>query len=186
MHTTLNSRQLSPDRMRTRSIAFIALMGTLGNIFGFFPITIPTGGLPVSVVVNFSQLPALLVAVGVGQLEGGITGLLSTLASTILYIKNPLVPVGNFILGYSAGYFSRKHRPIISCVLGEFIESPFLWASMIIWSGFIMGIPLIALAPIIATVNAKAFVEVFLDGLVIELLLGREDLRKSLESFRLS
>jgi len=171
--------------MRARSIAFMALMGTLGNIFGFFPITIPTGGLPVSVVVNFSQLPALLVAVGVGPLEGGMTGFLSTLVSTILYIKNPLVPVGNFILGYSAGYFAKKRRPVISCILGEFIESPFLWASMILWSGFMMGIPLIALVPIIVTVNAKAFVEVFLDSLVIELLLGRDDIRKSLGSFRM-
>lgn len=171
--------------MRARSIAFIALMGTLGNIFGFFPITIPTGGLPVSVVVSFSQLPALLTAVGVGPLEGGVTGFLSTLASTILYIKNPLVPVGNLILGYSAGYFAKKRRPVVSCVLGEFVETPFLWASMVLWSGFIMGIPLIALVPIIVMVNAKAFVEVFLDSLVIELLLGREDLKKSLESFRM-
>jgi hypothetical protein len=107
------------------------------------------------------------------------------LVSTVLYIKNPLVPVGNFILGYATGYFSRRRRPIISCMLGEIVESPFLWASMLVWSGFLMGVPLVALVPIIATVNAKAFVEVFLDSLVIELLLSREDLKKSLESFRL-
>jgi len=172
--------------MRARPIAFIALMGALGNVFGFFPIPIPTGGLPVSIVVNFSQLPALLTAVGVGPVEGGLVGFLSMLATTVLYIKNPLVPFGNFILGYAVGYFSKRLRPLVSCLLGEAVESPFLWVSMVVWSGMIMGIPLEALIPIIATVNIKAFVEVFLDSLVVELLVSREDMRKSLKSFTLS
>jgi len=171
--------------MRAKSIAFIALMGALGNVFGFFPITIPTGSIPVSVVVNFSQLPALLTAVGVGSLEGGLVGLLATLASTILYIRNPFVPVGNFILGYAAGYFAKKRRPVLSCLLGELVESPFLWASMIVWSGMVMGITFEILLPIVVTVNVKAFVEVLADSLVIELLLSREDMRKSLTLFRL-
>jgi riboflavin transporter FmnP len=170
--------------MRARSIAFIALMGALGNVFGFFPITIPTGNIPVSVVVNFSQLPALLTAVGVGPMEGGFVGLLSTLASTILYIRNPFVPLGNFILGYAAGYFAKKRRPIVSCLLGEVAESPFLWLSMVVWSGVVMGVAFEILLPIIITVNLKAFVEVLADSLVIELLLSREDMKKSLTLFR--
>jgi len=172
--------------MRARSIAFIALMGSLGNVFGFFPITIPTGGIPVNVVVTFSQLPALLTAAGVGPVEGGLVGFLSTIAVTVLSIKNPLVPVGNFILGYAVGYFARRWRPTVSCLLGEIVESPFLWASMVLWSGVVLGAPIEALVPIIVTVNAKAFIEVFLDSLVIELLFSRGDVKDSLARFSLT
>jgi hypothetical protein len=56
---------------------------------------------------------------------------------------------------------------------------------MVVWSGVVMGIALEVLLPIIVTVNAKAFVEVLADSLVIELLLSREDMRKSLTLFRL-
>jgi hypothetical protein len=55
---------------------------------------------------------------------------------------------------------------------------------MVVWSGVVMGVAFEILLPIIITVNVKAFVEVLADSLVIELLLSREDMKKSLTLFR--
>ncbi len=159
-------------------------MGALGNIIGLFPVDIPTGVIGVTVALNFSQLPALLTATGVGPLEGGLVGLISTILSTVLVIRNPFVPIGNFVLGYAVGYFARRRRPLVSCILGEIVESPFIWATVILWSGLILGVPIGILVPVIATINIKAFLEVGIGGLLCQITLARKEFHDLMSGFR--
>jgi len=158
-------------QINIRSLVFIVFMGILGNVLGFFTIKLP---IPlVEVAFTISQLPALFSAIYIGSLEGGLVGLISMLYSTIFFIKNPLVPLGNFILAFSSGYFYRlrKRIPIfVACILGEVVETPFIWFSMILWSNIILGVPLSFLIPIIFMVNVKAFIEVALDSILLEIL----------------
>jgi|YelNatPaOPRAMG01_1025707.scaffolds.fasta_scaffold06142_3 riboflavin transporter FmnP len=162
-------------KIKTRSLVFIVLMGIAGNVLGFYSIPLP---IPlVNVAFTLSQLPALFTAIYVGPLEGGIVGFLSTIASTVLFIKNPFVPFGNFILAFAAGYF-YKHKfvgkrisAIPSCILGEVVETPFVWLTVIVWSGLILGVQISILVPIIAFINFKAFLEVAIDAILLEIVL---------------
>lgn len=162
-------------KIKTKSLVFIVLMGIAGNILGFYSIPLP---IPlVNVAFTLSQLPALFTAIYVGALEGGIVGFLSTIASTVLFIKNPFVPFGNFILAFASGYFYRhkflrKRISIIpSCILGEIVETPFIWLTVIAWSGLVLGIQIYILVPIIAFINLKAFLEVTIDAILLEIML---------------
>lgn len=162
-------------KVNLKSLVFIVLMGVAGNILGFYSIPLP---IPlVNVAFTLSQLPALFTAIYIGALEGGVVGFLSTIASTVLFIKNPFVPFGNFILAFAAGYFykhkfaGKKISVLLSCILGEIIETPFIWLTVIIWSGLVLGIQVYILVPIIAFINLKAFLEVTIDAVLLEIML---------------
>ncbi|MBO3763085.1 MAG: hypothetical protein QXS21_04445 [Thermoproteota archaeon] len=162
-------------KIKAKPLVFIVLMGVAGNILGFYSIPLP---IPlVNVAFTLSQLPALFTAIYVGSLEGGIVGFLSTIASTVLFIKNPFVPFGNFILAFATGYFYRhtfvrkKISVIPSCILGEIVETPFIWLTVIIWSGLVLGIQINILVPIIVLINIKAFLEIAIDAALLEIML---------------
>ncbi len=169
----------------TRSVkrlVFIIIMGALGNVLGMLSISIPAPP-PLRLELHFSQLTPLLVGISIGPIDGAITGALSLIVAT-LKIKNPLIPLGNAILAGIAGLASRKFRPVLAAIVGEIAETPFIWFSMILWVYLVCGVPLEVLIPIIIVVNIKAFIEVLISSIVIEILLRSKEIRFLLSSIR--
>jgi hypothetical protein len=49
--------------------------------------------------------------------------------------------------------------------------------------GFISKVPLATLIPLIATINIKAFIEVAISSLIVEVLLRRPEVKQALSTF---
>jgi riboflavin transporter FmnP len=145
--------------MNSKVIAFVAVMGALGNVLGLFGVSLPTPIPQGRIELHFSQLPPLLVAFTVGPIPGAVTGLLSLILETIK-LGNPFVPFGNAILAGVAGLAARRFRPIFAGLLGEVAETPYLWGSIIFWVGYVMNVPLPAIIAFTSIINVKAFLEV--------------------------
>ncbi len=167
------------EKINARLIAFISLMGALGNVLALFSIPIPSPLPYPRIELCFSSFATLFVAVVIGPIAGAITGALGTILTTIR-IGNPFIPIGHLILGYVTGRLARKFRPIIACLLGEVAESPWIWFSVIFWAHIVAKVPLSILIPIIIVINIKAFIDVFISSLIVELILrgGIESLIK--------
>ncbi|MEM1587959.1 MAG: ECF transporter S component [Candidatus Bathyarchaeia archaeon] len=168
-------------KFNPKKVAFIGVMAALGNLLGFIPLKIPSPSPAVSIELHFSQLPPLFIAFSLGPLSGALTGLLSLIAVTAFYIKNPLVPFGNMILAGVAGLAAKKFKPIIAGLIGEVVETPFLWFSILFWSGIILQVPFKILIPIITLINIKAFIEVFISSFIASLLLRRKEIKSFLK-----
>ncbi len=171
-------------KINSKKVAFISVMAALGNLLGLIPLKIPSPSPTVSIELHFSQLPPLLVAFSLGPISGAITGLLSLVAVTAIYIRNPFVPFGNMILAGIAGLAARKFKPIIAGLIGEIAETPFLWFSVLLWSGVIHNVPFKVLIPIIALINVKAFIEVFISSSIASLLLKKNEIKSALKSIK--
>ena len=170
-------------RVNSRLIAFIAIMSALGNILGAIGVPIPAPVPEGRIMFHFSQLPALLVAVTVSPIAGAVTGLLSLVVATI-QIGNPFVLFGNAVLAGVTGLAARRFRVFTSGMIGEIIETPYLWFSIIFWMNTILGVPVEALVPFIVSINIKAFIEVGISCLIIELLLSKPEIKKMFEIFK--
>jgi len=169
-------------RINSRLIAFIAVMSALGNILGAIGIPIPAPIPEGKIVFHLSQLPALLVAVTISPIAGAVTGVLSLLVATI-EIGNPFVLFGNAILAGVTGLAAKRFRVLISGIIGEIIETPYLWFSIVFWMSTILGIPVEGLVPFIVSINIKAFIEVGTSCIIIEVLL-KSEIKKAFEMFR--
>ncbi len=172
-------------KVTSKLLAFVAVMGSVGNLLGLYAIKLPISAPGVSVDFHLSQLPVLLVAVTLGPVWGALTGFLSLISVTALYIKNPFVPLGNAILGYIAGVVAnRRFSPIISGVMGEVAETPFIWFSILFWAGIVGGVPFPALIPITIAINTKAFIEVIISATIVEFLLIRKEIRSMISAIK--
>jgi uncharacterized membrane protein len=169
-------------KVSSKKIAFMGVMAALGNLLGFIPLKIPSPTPAVNIELHFSQLPPLFVAFSLGAIPGAITGFLSLIAVTAVYIRNPLVPFGNMILAGAAGLAAKKFKPIIAGLIGEIVETPFLWFSILFWSGIVYNVPFKVLIPIAALINVKAFIEVFISSLIANILLKKKEIKAALKS----
>ena len=166
----------------TKRFVFIVIMGGIGNILGMVSLSLPVPS-PMRLELHFSQLTPLLVGISMGPLDGAIVGMISLIVATVK-IGNPMIPLGNAILAYVAGLMAKRFRPLIAGMIGEIAETPFIWFSMIIWVHIVCGVPLEVLVPIILMVNIKAFIEVFISSLVIEVLLKSKEIRRLLNAIK--
>ena len=96
--------------MNRKVIAFVAVMGALGNVLGLFSLPIPAPIPQGRIELHFSQLPSLFVAFTAGPIPSALTGLLSVILATIK-IGNPFIPLGNAILAGVAGLLIKRLRP---------------------------------------------------------------------------
>ncbi len=161
----------------TKVVALIATMSALGNALGLLGIRLPSAP-GATVEFHLSALPALLLAVAVGPVPGAVTGALSTIVATAK-IGNVLIPPGNFILAGLTGFFANKLKlqPALSGALAMIPYSPWVW--MATW---IYGVP----PPIRAFIIVKAFIEVLICGVLIELILSRPEVRDYLRGYALT
>jgi riboflavin transporter FmnP len=169
--------------MNRKIVAYIAIMGALGNVLGLVSLPLPSPIGAGRIELHFSQLPPLLVAFTAGPIPGAVTGFLSLILETTK-LGNPFVPLGNAILAGVAGLAARRLRPIFAGLLGEVAETPYLWGSIILWVGYVLKVPLPAIIAFTSIVNAKAFLEVAISCVIIEIILSRRGIRESFAKLR--
>lgn len=162
-------------RFSTRLVALIATQGALGNILGVLSIRLPSAP-GTTVEFHLSALPSLLVAVSVGPIPGAITGFLSLIMAT-MKIGNVFIPFGNALLAGIAGIFANKLKfsPSLSGALAMICYTPYIWLACTIYN-----IP----QALIAFIVVKAFIEVMISGIIIELILSKREVKNFLESFK--
>ena len=169
--------------LNSRLVALIAVMAALGNIIGIFGLPIPAPIAGGKIELHFSQLPPLLMAMALGPIPGAFTGFLSLIIPTVK-LGNPFIPFGNAILAGVAGIAAKRLRPFFAGMIGIAAETPYMWASIIFWVGYVMGVPLPAIIGFTSIVNIKAVIEVAISCTIIEILISREAVKNMFLRFR--
>jgi len=158
----------------TRILALIASMSALGNALGFLGIRLPSAP-GTTVEFHLSALPSLLVAVAVGPIEGALTGLLSLVMAT-LRIGNIFIPFGNALLAGIAGLLAKKFKfsPPVCGAIAIAPYAPYIWFACAVYS-----VP----PQIISFIIMKAFIEILISGIIVEVVLSRVEVRAFLSKF---
>jgi len=161
-------------KLSTRLIALVAVLSALGNVLGYLGISLPSAP-GTTVEFHFSALPSLLLAVSVGPISGAVTGFLS-LVMTTLHIGNIFIPFGNALLAGITGLMAKKLKfsPPVSGALAMVPYTPYIWFACTIYN-----VP----QPTIAFIVVKAFIEVMISGIIIELILRRPEIKNLLAKF---
>lgn len=162
-------------RAAARLVALIVVLSALGNILGLLGIRLPSAP-GTTVEFHLSALPSLLAAVSIGPLPGAITGLLSPIIATAR-IGNIFIPFGNALLAGIAGLLARKLKfsPPVSGAIAMAPYTPYIWLACRVYN-----VP----DGVIAFIVTKAWIEVMISGIIVELILRRHEVRRFLESFR--
>lgn len=178
-------------KLNVKTLSLIAIMAALSNVLSFFRIVIPG---PVPIVFQIVQFPYLLLAVGLGPLEGAITGTIGSLimAYTIWSFggAGPFIPIGNAILAGVTGIVAKKLRvmerktsfwPVLCAVIGEIAEAPYIILTIVFWTVVVGGAPFqLALVAIALQIVGKAFLEVIISAIIVSLILNVEHVKEML------
>ncbi len=91
------------QRITSKRVAFVAVMGATANLLGFRAIPIgPTK-------FHLMQLPIILTGLSLGPWIGGLVGLVgSAVMAYTLVPPNPYILLGNAILGFFVGAFYSR------------------------------------------------------------------------------
>jgi len=163
-------------KFSTRLVALVAVLSALGNVLGYLGIRLPSAP-GTTVEFHLSALPSLLLAVSVGPILGAATGFLSLIMTT-LRIGNVFIPFGNALLAGIAGLVAQKFKfsPTVSGALAMLPYTPYMWFACMVYN-----VP----QAVIAFIIMKAFIEVLISGVIIELMLHRPEVKNFLARFML-
>ncbi len=178
-------------KLNVKTLSLIAIMAALSNVLSFFRIVIPG---PVPVVFQIVQFPYLLLAVGLGPLEGAITGAIGSLIMAYNIWSfggaGPFIPIGNAILAGVTGIVAKKLRvmerklsfwPVLCAVIGEIVEAPYIVLTIVFWAVVVGGAPFqLTLVVIALQIVGKAFLEVIISAIIVSLILNVEYVKEML------
>lgn len=159
-----------------KQVAFIAVMGALANVLGYFAIPIGTTSM------HFMQLPIILSGLALGSIAGGIVGFTGSAAMAFtLQTPNPFILPGNAILGFFTGLFYSRLRnrkppilPQLLSVIGAIIiQFPYTYVSDIY--GMSMPEPLV-----LYTILPKLLLEDLISLFIAHVILFRIDITNML------
>lgn len=198
---------MNQDRFSAKSLAFIGVMGALGNVLSALTIfltplvpPIPLGPISISLALDLSHVTTLIGAFYGGPVIGGLTGLVGGLvaANEFGFKQGNLItgfglPIGKAITGISAGLLMklvgvlRKERSrllIIPTVfvsyVPEAIYTAFLFLAILPRT---LGVPAIIFTPILTTILIKAFIEMIVMGLILSGLLSNRSFSVFVKKF---
>ena len=182
---------MNSKTMSTRNIAFIGIMGALGNVLSWISISlapllpeIPLGPFSVGIALDLSHLTTFITALYGGPTIGGLTGLIGGLiaANEFGFSKGNLVngfllPVGKMLTGITSGLIMRslgiqnrnRYRIliIVSTLLAYIPEAIFTALIFLSILPMVYGTPVFILYPILVGILIKAFIEMFAIGVVL-------------------
>ena len=155
-------------------MVLLCLMSALGNVLGLISIPIVPG-----VVLNLAHLPALITATSLGARIGAIVGALTSLTTLYMvyfvsgYLTGLFIPLGGAILCAATGLASKRFRPLISCIIGEAAEQPFILVACYSIFTIVLGMDSWIALAITLTIMGKAWIDVLVSAMIIELLASR-------------
>lgn len=157
----------------SKNIAFTAIFAALGILFGTI-LLIPT---PVpNVYLDLSHIGTVLSAILLGPLFGGITGFIVGIWPGVTF-GNFFVPVFKALTGIFIALLSKKTRPIIAVFVGYLPEAFLTYLTLAVLK-IPYGLPL----PVVYTILMKAFAEIIILGILMELLMRNKGVKQFLES----
>jgi len=194
-----------------KNVAFIAIMGALGNVLSWlsmslapFAPNIPLFGLNISISFDLSHLTTFIAALYGGPLVGGLTGLVggAVAANAFGFSKGNLVigfalPIGKALTGITAGLIMRalglqtwkRHKAftIASTIIAYVPEGVFTVFIFLIMLPIALGIPSEGLDAfrnsLFYFVVAPILVKAFIEMFVMGVILAAFSANKSFRSF---
>jgi len=151
--------------------------------------TVPLGPYSVSIALDLSHVATIIAALCGGPLVGGLTGLVGGFVAAVQFgfSKGNLVtgfglPVGKALTGIFSGILLRsmgpprrsRNRVVVAliAVLAYVPEAVFTALLFLVVFPLVFGTPSFVLIPITATILIKAFIELFVVGILVSGLYG--------------
>jgi uncharacterized membrane protein len=123
--------------IKTKTVAFVALMAALANVMSVPPLAIPIPLGAFTSSVHFSQLAIFLCGILAGPWAGVIGGAVGSLYMGMT--KIPFVIGGIAILGGSVGLFAKKVRPAFAGLLAWLVQAPYILVTDYVWFTLFVG-----------------------------------------------
>ena len=185
--------------MDSKTVAFITMMGALGNVL--FLISYYLGPIAEGVALDFSLIPTFISALYGGPLAGFVTGLFVGVLPGIFF--GPLgsgswlglisLPIGKSLTGLTAGLFykdldinSRNRRSILTIplVLVSYVpECLFTVAYFLSLLPYFFGLPYSIAVTIIVSVLLKAWAEIIFMSFLMGALVGNQGFSNFVNNF---
>ncbi len=158
--------------MKTKTLAFIALMAALANVMSYPPLAIPLPLGAFTSSIHFFQLAIFLGAILAGPWAGLLIGSVGSLYMGVTRI--PFIVGGIALLGVCTGLFAKKLRPVVACLLAFLVQAPYVLVTDYVWFTYFLGNPsnaaLSIIAPIMATLALEAVVCAVLADVIVHYL----------------
>ncbi len=184
--------------MDTKKLAFIVMMGALGNVL--FAVSYFAGPIAPGVALDFSLIPVLIAAFFVGPIEGLTTGVIAGILPGIMFGPAGTggwlgligLPVGKALTGVVAGLLSRSvnlQKPRSSLLGVPLTLVTYIPEAIFTYAYFTFLLPFFIptafqLGPaIIVTILIKAFGEMIIMGFIIAALLGNKGFCDFIKTF---
>lgn len=157
----------------SKNIAFTAIFAAMGILFGTM-LLIPT---PVpNVYLDLSHIGTVLAAILLGPIFGGITGFIVGIWPGLTF-GNFLVPPFKALTGIFVAILSKKTRPGIAVFVGYLPEAFLTYLTLAVLK-IPYGLPL----PVVYTILVKAFAEIIVLAILMELIMKNKGVKQFLES----
>jgi len=157
----------------SKNIAFTAIFAAIGILFGTI-LLIPT---PVpNVYLDLSHIGTVLAAILLGPIFGGVTGFIVGIWPGVTF-GNFLVPPFKALTGVFIAILSKKTRPGIA-VFGGYLPEAFLTYLTLAVLKIPYGLPL----PVVYTILTKAFAEIIILAILMEIIMKNKGVKHFLES----
>jgi uncharacterized membrane protein len=159
--------------IKPKHIAYTGIFAAVGIIFGTI-LLIPT---PVpNVYLDLSHIGTVLSAILLGPVFGGITGFIVGIWPGITF-GNYLVPPFKALTGIFIAILSKKTRPGLAVFVGYLPEAFFTYLTLAILK-IPYGLPL----PVVYTILMKAFAEIIILGILMEIIMRNKGVKHFLQS----
>lgn len=122
---------------KARIVAFVAVLAALANVMSLPPVALPVQIGPYTSAIHFFQLPVFLCGIIAGPYAGLVCGVVGSLYMSATRI--PFVVGGIAILGFTAGFFAKKVRPVFAGLLAWLVQAPYVVVTDYVWFTFFMG-----------------------------------------------
>ena len=155
---------------RIKKLSLVALMAALANVLSVPPIAIPLSIGTFETSIHFSQLPIFVAGILAGMTGGLVTGAVGGLFGAFAIPGIPFVIGGLAILGCSAGFFTKKFRPVFAGLLAWLVQAPYVAVTDYVWfSLFLQKTPQAAWV-IVTSLMVKLTVEAVISSVLADVV----------------
>ena len=197
--------------MSTKNVAFISIMGALGNVLSWLSISltpflpkIPLGPMSISIAFDLSHLTTFIAALYGGPSVGGLTGLIGGVVAANIFgfsqgnlLTGFALPVGKALTGITAGFVmqalglrsGKRHQAftVASTPIAYLPEGVFTVFIFLVVLPIVMQVPAGQVDAfrsfIFSVVTAPILVKAFLEMLVEGIILTALSVNQSFRNF---
>lgn len=170
----------------TKKIAFVAIMGALGNILALLSTYL--GNIHPQVALDFSHIATFIVALNMDPLQGFVTGCLVSIVPFYRFgLAGWLGPIIGFTIiplkglsGLFGGVVSKRFRPFIAVTLGYLPESISTYIVLRYLTALFLPAEIAGFLtdPLVLGILFKAWIEIVIIAFLMELINRNKSLNR--------